>query len=172
MKKKIVASLPFIRGVWGRMQKVASYKGASIFIDYAHTPSAMESVLKAAKRHCKKNLVLVFGCGGNRDVDKRSIMGKIANDYADFVIVTDDNPRFEDPASIRKQILLTCSKGIEIECRTKAIERAIELLNEGDVLIIAGKGHETYQIINDTKLFFNDELKILEYLKRKPKLYV
>jgi len=142
----------------GRMQKVGEYRGAKIFIDFAHTPDALENVLKLARNIATNRVIILFGCGGDRDAQKRQLMGAIACQNADLVIVTDDNPRTENPASIRQQILERCisAKTLEIGDRKIAIDKTIRILQDGDVLIIAGKGHENYQIIGSQKFEFNE----------------
>jgi UDP-N-acetylmuramoyl-L-alanyl-D-glutamate--2,6-diaminopimelate ligase len=143
----------------GRMELVADYAGAQIYIDFAHSPDALENALKNAKNLNPKRLILLFGCGGNRDAKKRQLMGKIACDFSDLVIVTDDNPRKESPALIRQEIISACnpSKTIEVDGRKLAIAKALTMLQEGDILILAGKGHEQYQIIGDQKFEFNEK---------------
>ncbi|MGL9717291.1 MAG: UDP-N-acetylmuramoyl-L-alanyl-D-glutamate--2,6-diaminopimelate ligase [Wolbachia sp.] len=137
----------------GRMEKVKPFA----FVDYAHTPNALKQALLSLKWHFNKKIVLVFGCGGNRDQTKRAEMGKIAQMYADKVIVTDDNPRNEDPAKIRRDILLHCSDALEIGDRREAIEEGIDIAyNEGMILLVAGKGHEKFQIIGSQTLEFSD----------------
>ncbi|WP_125215724.1 UDP-N-acetylmuramoyl-L-alanyl-D-glutamate--2,6-diaminopimelate ligase [Rickettsiales endosymbiont of Stachyamoeba lipophora] len=138
----------------GRMEKVNHQK--HIFVDYAHKPEALKNILLAAREHHPKKLIVVLGCGGNRDALKRPIMGKIASDYSDIQIITDDNPRFENPAFIRQAIMAACPNGIEIADRAKAIEQAISMASSEDIVVIAGKGHEQYQEINNEKLDFND----------------
>ena len=146
-----------LKPVPGRMQEVVSKKnGAKIFVDFAHTPDALESVLKSIRSHFIGKIHLVFGAGGNRDVGKRSVMGKIAAELSDHVIVTDDNPRFEDPSLIRSQIMEFCPKAIEIADRSEAILTGINRLKNGDALLIAGKGHENFQIYGDNEYPFND----------------
>ena len=137
--------------------------GASVFVDYAHKPDALENVLTALRAHVEgrkdAELGVIFGCGGNRDKGKRPMMGEIARRLADWVIVTDDNPRHEDAASIRKEILAGAKPNDalqEIGDRAKAIAAGIERLKAGDVLIIAGKGHETGQIVGDKTFPFDD----------------
>ena len=147
-----VAHLSQLHSVPGRLQKV----GNQVYVDYAHTPDALETALKALRPHTKGRLLVVFGCGGNRDSFKRPVMGKIASDLADVVYITDDNPRLEDPTTIRQQILVACSAGLEFESRQEAIHQAIEDLKSGDILLIAGKGHETGQIIGTDVQPFND----------------
>ena len=149
-----VASL---EGVPGRLQFAgATQDGAAVYVDYAHKPDALATVLKALKPHVAGRLHVLFGCGGDRDIGKRPIMGKIAVEWADRVIVTDDNPRSEDPAAIRKQILAAAPAAVEIAPREDAIREAIADLKAGDVLVIAGKGHERGQIVGDTVLPFDD----------------
>ncbi|MDX5462539.1 MAG: UDP-N-acetylmuramoyl-L-alanyl-D-glutamate--2,6-diaminopimelate ligase [Wolbachia endosymbiont of Tetragnatha montana] len=134
----------------GRMEKVKPFA----FVDYAHTPSALKQALLSLKWHFNKKIILVFGCGGNRDRTKRSEMGKIAQMYVDKVIITDDNPRDEDPAKIRHDIL---SDALEIEDRREAIEKGIDIAyNEGMILLVAGKGHERFQIVSGQTFEFSD----------------
>lgn len=155
--QQIIPLLEKIETVTGRMELVATHNNANIFVDYAHKPDALLNVLKTLKVSTANNLSVVFGCGGNRDKEKRKIMGKIACDIADQVIVTDDNPRTEDPLSIRAEILKGCGrKAIEIADREQAIIYAMKQLMPGDNLIIAGKGHENYQIIGKNKIYFSD----------------
>ncbi|QKX02314.1 UDP-N-acetylmuramoyl-L-alanyl-D-glutamate--2,6-diaminopimelate ligase [Wolbachia endosymbiont of Dirofilaria (Dirofilaria) immitis] len=137
----------------GRMEKVKPF----VFVDYAHTPSALEQVLLSLKWHFSKRVILVFGCGGNRDQAKRAEMGKIAQMYAERVIVTNDNPRDENPTEIRRDILLHCSGALEIEDRKEAIEKGMDIsYNQDMVLLIAGKGHERSQIVNGQTFKFSD----------------
>lgn len=152
----------------GRMQFVESFNNAKIFIDFAHSPDAIENVLLAVKKITKNRLIILFGCGGNRDDKKRPIMGKIACELADLVIVSDDNPRLEKAENIRAQIILGCKNNnyVEFPDRQKAIEYAVENLQAGDVLIVAGKGHEDYQIIGTEKFEFN-EVKIIKNACKK-----
>jgi UDP-N-acetylmuramoyl-L-alanyl-D-glutamate--2,6-diaminopimelate ligase len=152
----------------GRMQKVCEHLGAKIFIDFAHSPDAIENILKLAKKMAKNRVIILFGCGGDRDAKKRPIMGEIACKNADLVIVSDDNPRNENPALIRQEILQKCdaSKTLEIADRKIAIAKAIEILQNGDVLIIAGKGHENYQIIGSQKFEFNESQIIKNAIKK------
>jgi UDP-N-acetylmuramoyl-L-alanyl-D-glutamate--2,6-diaminopimelate ligase len=127
-----------------------------VFIDFAHTPDALRHALEALRPHAHGRLVLVFGCGGDRDRGKRPLMGAIAAELADVVYVTDDNPRGEDPAAIRAAIMAACPAGIEVAGRSQAIGRAIEGLRDGDVLLVAGKGHETGQIIGHDVVPYSD----------------
>jgi len=153
----VFENLPKLQTVPGRMELVGTKKTlGNIYIDYAHTPEALRSALKALKLHTIGRLIVVFGAGGERDSGKRPLMGQIANDYADKVFVTDDNPRNESPTKIRSEILSECPKAIEIPDRATAILTAINDVVQGDVLLIAGKGHETGQIVGDDILPFND----------------
>lgn len=159
---KALAALPKLTGVRGRLQHVGTHPcGAPVFIDYAHTPDALETVLKALRPHVGAGgrLIAVFGCGGNRDRGKRPVMGGLAQRLADMAIVTDDNPRFEDAATIRAEILSGCAPQPpmrEIADREQAIRQAVGLLQAGDILVIAGKGHEPGQIVGDKVLPFDD----------------
>lgn len=154
--EKLIALLPMLQGVSGRLEKIATYHGAPIFIDYAHTPAALENILKTLRPHTAKKLHVVFGCGGDRDAGKRPEMGAIAAQFADVVVVTDDNPRSENAALIRAAILAKAPAANEIPDRAAAIRSAIQNLEVGDVLVVAGKGHETTQIIGNQTLPFND----------------
>ena len=152
-------SLTHLTGVPGRLQKVAQRRnGASIYVDYAHTPDALETVLAALRPHVggKGRLVCLFGCGGDRDPGKRPQMGAIAQAKADRVIVTDDNPRSEDATLIRRAILAACPAAREIADRAQAIAAAVAELQADDVLVLAGKGHEQGQIVGKTVLPFDD----------------
>jgi UDP-N-acetylmuramoyl-L-alanyl-D-glutamate--2,6-diaminopimelate ligase len=152
-----VAALDQLRGVPGRLEKVATTaSGGTVYVDYAHKPGALETMLLAIRPHVTGQLVLVFGCGGDRDQGKRPLMGEIAARLADRVYVTDDNPRSEEPAKIRAAIMAACPGATEMGDRAAAIARAIGSLHEGDVLVIAGKGHETGQIIGNTVQPFDD----------------
>ena len=146
-----------LEGVPGRLQLAGTTaNGAAVYVDYAHKPDALATVLAALRPHVTGRLHVLFGCGGDRDVGKRPLMGKIAVERADRVIVTDDNPRGEDPAAIRKAVLAGAPSAREIAPRDAAIRAAIEDLAAGDVLVIAGKGHERGQIVGDVTLPFDD----------------
>lgn len=150
-------ALSFLKGAPGRLERVAERKnGAAVYVDYAHTPDALETVLKALRPHTENRLCVVFGCGGDRDAGKRPQMGEIADRLADVVYVTDDNPRTENAASIRAAILPACPKGMNIGNRALAIETAVRELKKGDILVLAGKGHETGQLINGIVHPFDD----------------
>ena len=152
-----VARIPTLTGVPGRLElAVRLANGAAVLVDYAHTPDALSAVLTTVKPHVRGRLGVVFGCGGDRDRGKRPQMGKVAAEQADFAIVTDDNPRSEDAAAIRREIMAACPGGREIGDRREAIAAAIAGLADGDVLILAGKGHEDGQIVGDRVLPFND----------------
>jgi UDP-N-acetylmuramoyl-L-alanyl-D-glutamate--2,6-diaminopimelate ligase len=150
-------TLEELQTVPGRMQLAATRKnGASVFVDYAHTPDAVETALKALRPHVMGRIIVVLGAGGDRDAGKRPLMGKAAAENADVVIVTDDNPRGEDPAAIRAAVLQGCSKANEISDRARAILAGVDALQPGDALLIAGKGHETGQVVGEDILPFND----------------
>lgn len=167
--ERILQGVESLKAVPGRLERVAEYKGGGIYVDYAHKPGALEEVLKDLRKFCSKSLHLVFGCGGERDKDKRKKMGEIAQKMADSVYITDDNPRSEDPSKIRQDILVGCPKATEIPDRKKAIETAIDQMSLGDVLIIAGKGHETYQLYNGIKIDFDDKQVARNYLEEVKK---
>ncbi len=150
-------ALENLKGAKGRLEEVAHLSnGATVFIDYAHTPDALETALEAVRPHVAGRLVVVFGCGGDRDKGKRPQMGKIASQSADITIVTDDNPRSEDAAAIRRDVLAGASGLQEIGDRAQAISEAVSLLEAGDCLVVAGKGHETGQIVGSEVLPFSD----------------
>jgi UDP-N-acetylmuramoyl-L-alanyl-D-glutamate--2,6-diaminopimelate ligase len=153
---QVFASLEHLEGAKGRLERVGDYNGAPIFVDYAHKPDALAKALQALRPYAKRKLVVVFGAGGDRDTGKRPLMGEIASDNADSVIVTDDNPRSENPAAIRAAILAAAKGATEIGDRAEAIRVAISGLQPGDALLIAGKGHETGQIVGDRVLPFSD----------------
>lgn len=154
--KQIEAALAQLKGAKGRLEHVECQAKGDVFVDYAHKPAGLELSLEALRPYAKGKLVVVFGCGGDRDKEKRAMMGEIATRLADKVIVTDDNPRTEDAATIRAQILKAAPGAIEVGDRGAAIATAIADLAEGDVLLVAGKGHEDYQIIGDEKRPFSD----------------
>lgn len=152
----VFASLEHLEGAKGRLELVGERNGAPVFVDYAHKPDALEKALAALRPYAKRKLVVVFGAGGDRDAGKRPLMGEIAAHGADHVIVTDDNPRSENPAAIRAAIVAAASGAHEIGDRAEAIRVAVEGLQAGDALLIAGKGHETGQIVGDKVLPFSD----------------
>ena len=158
--RDVFAALASLGGAPGRLEEVAHLplgaQGASVFVDYAHTPDALKTALSALRPHTDKKLVVVFGCGGDRDRGKRPQMGAIAAAEADVVFVTDDNPRGEDPADIRAEIMAACPGATEIADRGAAIDAAMKSLQAGDLLVVAGKGHETGQIIGERVVPFSD----------------
>ncbi|MGL4634935.1 MAG: UDP-N-acetylmuramoyl-L-alanyl-D-glutamate--2,6-diaminopimelate ligase [Beijerinckiaceae bacterium] len=153
---KVLAALSQMDGVPGRLEKVGEVNRAPVLVDYAHKPAALANVLDILKPYAPGRLISVFGCGGDRDAGKRPMMGEISARGADITIVTDDNPRSEDPASIRKAVLAAAPGAREIGDRALAIQTAVKMLKAGDVLVIAGKGHEEGQIVGDTVLPFSD----------------
>ncbi|MBY0447578.1 MAG: UDP-N-acetylmuramoyl-L-alanyl-D-glutamate--2,6-diaminopimelate ligase, partial [Hyphomonadaceae bacterium] len=156
--EKVWAGMARLAPVRGRIEEVGvAPNGAHVFVDYAHTPDGLDVLLRAARPHAPGRIVLVFGCGGDRDRGKRPKMGAIAERFADLVIVTDDNPRTESPAAIRAEVLAGCPGAREIGDRREAIRTAVALLQPGDALLIAGKGHETGQIIGSQVLPFSDQ---------------
>ena len=162
---RVFAALEKLTGAKGRLELSGTYNGAPIFIDYAHKPDALAKALAALRPYASGKLIVVFGCGGDRDTGKRPIMGRIAHDNADRVIVTDDNPRSENPAAIRAAILAEAPGAIEIGDRASAIRAGIKELKKGDVLLIAGKGHEIGQIVGSKVLPFSDHEAVAAALK-------
>ena len=165
-----------VENVKGRFEKITSPDGYTVIIDYAHTPDALEkcidAILKVKEQVGGGRLITVFGCGGDRDKSKRPIMGKISTEKSDITVITSDNPRFEDPEEIISDIL----EGVKENSvyyvfvdRREAIERALEMAEKNDVVLIAGKGHEEYQIIRDVKVPFSDSQVVFEYFKTKVK---
>jgi UDP-N-acetylmuramoyl-L-alanyl-D-glutamate--2,6-diaminopimelate ligase len=152
-----VAALSCLEGVPGRMQLAAhTPAGAPVYVDYAHTPDALANVLNALRPHTKGRLAVVFGCGGDRDPGKRPLMGRIADGLADDIYVTDDNPRSENPAAIRAAVMAACPRAKEVGDRAEAIRIAAAALGRRDALVIAGKGHESGQIVGDVVRPFDD----------------
>ena len=168
--KKIMKIIPLLKPVNGRLEEIGRIKNNSkVVLDYAHTPDALENCLKSVKDHFKNsNIFLVFGCGGNRDKQKRKIMGKIASKYCYKIYLTDDNPRYENPSEIRREIKKGFFKNNfkEIPSRKEAISTAINDLKASDILIVAGKGHENYQEYKK-KSSFSDKFIILKNIKKK-----
>ena len=162
---QIVESFEKIKQLEGRMEYIGSHNGSNIYVDYAHTAEGFRNCLETFKRTCKGRLICVFGCGGDRDNSKRSENGKSADELADIVIVTDDNPRTENPESIRKEIIASCPKAIEISDRKEAIKQAINIGQNEDIIVVIGKGHETIQIYKDKVIQHNDKEEILCVLK-------
>ncbi len=162
----IATGVEHIRGVPGRLEPVDEGQPFPVLVDYSHKPDALENVLRTARDLTERRLICVFGCGGDRDRGKRPLMGRIASELADIVIVTSDNPRSEDPDAIIAEILEGATGPVEVEPdRRAAIVQAVELAEEGDVLVIAGKGHETYQEVAGRKLPFDDREVAREALR-------
>lgn len=165
----VINELKNITGVPGRIEKVQNSKGLLIVVDYAHSPDSLENILSSMKEVSRGSVITVFGCGGNRDKTKRPLMGEIAGRLSDYVVITSDNPRKEDGMriinEIEQGILKTDCSYIKLENRKKAIFKALEKAESGDVVVIAGKGHETYQIIGDSTIHFDDREVVEEYLK-------
>jgi UDP-N-acetylmuramoyl-L-alanyl-D-glutamate--2,6-diaminopimelate ligase len=153
---RVIGTLAGLKGVKGRLEIVGTVRGGLVVVDYAHKPDALEAALKTLRPFARANLVCIFGCGGDRDRGKRPMMGRIAIENADRVIITDDNPRTEDAAAIRGEILAGAPGAVEIGDRRAAIGAGIEGIGEGDVVLIAGKGHETGQIIGDKTVPYSD----------------
>jgi UDP-N-acetylmuramoyl-L-alanyl-D-glutamate--2,6-diaminopimelate ligase len=161
----VIGALASLKGVPGRLELAGQAKGGLVFVDYSHKPEALTNAISALRPFTTGRLVVVFGCGGDRDPGKRPIMGKIAVENADRVIVTDDNPRSEDPAAIRSAVLAGAPGAIEIGERAEAISRAVRDMGAGDVVLVAGKGHETGQIIGKRTLPFSDHEAIAEAIR-------
>jgi UDP-N-acetylmuramoyl-L-alanyl-D-glutamate--2,6-diaminopimelate ligase len=152
-----LAAVARVQGVKGRLERAVITKaGAPVYVDYAHTPDALEAAIAALRPHCESRIILVFGAGGDRDTGKRPLMGEVASRDADLAIITDDNPRSEDPDSIRAAIAAAAPKALNIGDRRSAIAEAIAQAKAGDIVLIAGKGHETGQEVNGIKLPFSD----------------
>ena len=171
-KEDYLNSLRNTGGVAGRFETVPNDKGISVIVDYAHTPDALENVLNTAREFVEGDLVAVFGCGGDRDSEKRPLMGGIGQRLSDRCIITNDNPRTEDPELIIKDILAGLDESNEnykvVMDRKEAIKEAIESAKKGDVILIAGKGHENYQILGTVKHHFDDKevaREVLDSLK-------
>ncbi|OOO00454.1 MAG: UDP-N-acetylmuramoyl-L-alanyl-D-glutamate--2,6-diaminopimelate ligase [Epulopiscium sp. Nele67-Bin004] len=164
----IIVALKTVRGVPGRIQGFNSKKGYSVIVDYAHTPDGLENVLQAINQFAKGEIITVFGCGGDRDNTKRPLMGEMAAKYSTKVIITSDNPRSEEPNSILDQVEVGVKKHStpytkEVDRKT-AIHNALDMAKEGDVILVAGKGHETYQILKDGIIHFDDSEIVCDYL--------
>ncbi|MBA3813782.1 MAG: UDP-N-acetylmuramoyl-L-alanyl-D-glutamate--2,6-diaminopimelate ligase [Alphaproteobacteria bacterium] len=160
-QEQAVQACTYLKSVPGRLEQVVP----RVYVDFAHTPDALFTALKALRPHTKGKLWVVFGCGGNRDTSKRPMMGEIADRLADEIIITDDNPRHEDPAKIRQEILAKCSRASEGSSRHHAIQTAVEGMDLDDVVLIAGKGPENYQIVGDLAVPFNDSEEIRKYVR-------
>ncbi|QAA33142.1 UDP-N-acetylmuramoyl-L-alanyl-D-glutamate--2,6-diaminopimelate ligase [Clostridium manihotivorum] len=164
---EVIEAVKEIKGVPGRFQAIPNNKGTLVIVDYAHTPDALKNILVSVKQISKGKIILVFGCGGNRDSSKRAIMGEIAGTFSDYCIVTSDNPRKENPIKIiediEKGLISTNCKFEREQDRKLAINRALNIAKPEDAVIIAGKGHESYQIIKDETIHFSDEEEVLSY---------
>ncbi|PCI86785.1 MAG: UDP-N-acetylmuramoyl-L-alanyl-D-glutamate--2,6-diaminopimelate ligase [Hyphomicrobiales bacterium] len=166
--ENVMAALAELKGAKGRLELVGkSQKGGRVFVDFAHTPDSLESAILALRPYLDegKKLVTIFGCGGDRDQSKRPLMGAVAETNSDMAILTDDNPRFEDAARIRAMAKVGCPHALEIGDRGAAIAKGIELLDDGDILLIAGKGHEMGQKINGVEHEFSDQVEVLKRLE-------
>ena len=164
---KIFKQINKIKSVPGRLECVVNLKNnSSIIVDFAHTPDALEQSLIAIKKQFKKEIIIVFGCGGERDKKKRSLMGKIAKKYCRKVFITDDNPRNENPKQIRNSIIKSCKKiAIDIGSRRQAIKTAIKELRSNEILLVAGKGHEKIQDYGNKIINFSDQKVIKEIIR-------
>ncbi len=169
----VVTGVESLDKVPGRLQRISNDRGLSVFVDYAHTPDALQKVLATAREFTRGRLLVVFGCGGDRDRGKRPLMGQVAVNFADGVVITSDNPRSEDPQQIIAEILqgidegaLSAKVSVEPE-RRKAIGLALEMAKPGDTVIIAGKGHEDYQIIGTERFHFDDREVAAEFLRQR-----
>ena len=163
--ERVLSALEKITGAQGRLQRIPGAGRGEVYVDYAHTPDGLETVLKAMRPHATGRLIVVFGAGGDRDRAKRPLMGEIAGRLADIAIVTDDNPRSEDPAAIRRAVREGCPDALEIGDRRAAIRHAVGQMRGGDVVIIAGKGHEQGQIVGGTTHPFDDATEAAEALR-------
>lgn len=163
----VFAALEHLEGAKGRLEYVGVRDGAPIFVDYAHKPDALAKALDALRPYAPRRLVVVFGAGGDRDQGKRALMGEVASAKADLVIITDDNPRSENPAAIRAAIRAAAPRAREIADRAEAIRVAVAELRTGDALLVAGKGHETGQIVGDKVLPFSDHEAVAAALAEK-----
>ncbi len=166
--EEIARGISGCKQVDGRLEYVATYRGADIFVDFAHTPDGLEKSLSALKKHCRGKLYCLFGCGGNRDAEKRPVMGETVAKCCDFAILTSDNPRYEDPCSILYEIEQGYKKRsreyVAVQEREKATAYALRLLEKGDILLVAGKGGETYQEIMGIKYAYNDKDVIKNFI--------
>jgi UDP-N-acetylmuramoyl-L-alanyl-D-glutamate--2,6-diaminopimelate ligase len=175
-REAIEEGIKALKNVPGRIERVAlppAFGGCRVFVDYAHTPDALERVVIALKSTTKRRLITLFGCGGDRDKEKRPLMGQASSKNSDFTIITSDNPRSEEPLSIIREIEkgVLASGGVEGETyiviadRREAITEALKMINGDDSLLIAGKGHEDYQIIGNRKLYFDDRVEVSDAVK-------
>ena len=168
---KILKVIPKLKPVEGRLEKIGNIKNLSkVILDYAHTPDALKTCLQNLRQQFPyKKIIVLFGCGGNRDENKRSKMGKIADNFSNKIYLTDDNPRYENPNKIRKDIKkgIKTNKVVEISDRAKAISDAIQNLESDEILLVAGKGHEKTQDFGKRKIYFSDKKTILDSIKIK-----
>lgn len=164
-QETVVAALETLKGARGRLELVSRTDGGAVYVDYAHTPDALKNALEALRPVVAGKLTVVFGCGGDRDTGKRPEMGAIATELADRVIVTDDNPRNEDAANIRRAVLEAAPGALDIGERGEAIRAAIDGMGPGDVVLVAGKGHEDYQVVGEERLHFSDQETVKAALK-------
>jgi UDP-N-acetylmuramoyl-L-alanyl-D-glutamate--2,6-diaminopimelate ligase len=162
--ERVLGALEGLQGAQGRLQRIAGSGRGEVYVDYAHTPDGLETVLTALRPHATGRLIVVFGAGGDRDRAKRPLMGEIAGRLADVAIVTDDNPRSEDPAAIRAMVRVGCPEALEVGDRRAAIDQAIAMMGDGDVVVIAGKGHEQGQIVGGVTHPFDDATVATEAL--------
>ncbi len=166
--EKALHYLESLKTVSGRMQIFGGGNEPTCVVDYAHTPDALQKTLQALREHCENKLWCVFGCGGNRDCGKRPQMAKIAEQYCDRIIITNDNPRLESPEQIVNDIFSGFKNPKEVRReldRAAAIEYAVQTAEKGDVVLIAGKGHENYQIIGEQKIVFSDSQNVIQQLR-------
>ncbi|NIW80643.1 MAG: UDP-N-acetylmuramoyl-L-alanyl-D-glutamate--2,6-diaminopimelate ligase, partial [Calditrichae bacterium] len=166
----IIDGIESLKKVPGRSERYVLPNGARVFIDYAHTPEALKRMLQALLEFKPKKIILVFGCGGDRDFEKRSLMGKIAEDYADLVVLTNDNPRSEKPEQIVSQIKKGIFDQSKVEVhldRREAVYSALEMTGTKDMVLIAGKGHETYQEFADQRIHFDDREVVESFIQQK-----
>ncbi|MGQ3177032.1 MAG: glutamate ligase domain-containing protein, partial [Blastomonas fulva] len=155
--KQVFDHMGRLQPVRGRLERaVITRAGAPVYVDYAHTPDGLQAAIEALRPHVSGRLITLFGAGGDRDTGKRPQMGKVASDLSDVVIVTDDNPRSEDPAAIRTAIMAAASGATEIGGRREAIAAAVAMAGANDIVLLAGKGHEQGQIVGDRVLPFDD----------------
>lgn len=168
-KNRAIEAISQLSGVKGRAEVVPTGKDFTVIIDYAHTPDGVKNILSTFKDCPKNRLIALFGCGGDRDKTKRPKMGAIAAELADYMIVTSDNPRSEDPEAIIKDILVGVEKYdtpyTVITNRVEAIKYAVKNAQKGDIIVLAGKGHETYQILNDKTIHLDEREVVAEALK-------
>jgi UDP-N-acetylmuramoyl-L-alanyl-D-glutamate--2,6-diaminopimelate ligase len=168
MPEEIRSAIGNFSCVPGRLEKINSRRGFGVYVDYAHTEDALRNVITSLRQVSRKRIIVVFGCGGDRDRSKRPLMGRMVTKLADYAIITSDNPRSEDPLAIIKEV----RRGIVgenyqvIPDRAEAIGESLSLARKGDIVLIAGKGHETYQIVQDKILHFDDREVVKKCLSR------